>query len=161
MTSHKELLRKRLKLVRQNLSEEEVLLSSDKVAIKFINKITLDNISSICCYQAIKALKEVSPSPLLTEIKKVRPNISIYFLPKTKSVEIPKQDFDIIIVPCLGFSESRYRLGWGGGFYDKFLAAQPNALKVGLAYSDSLINFNPEPHDIPLDIIVTEYNCYA
>jgi 5-formyltetrahydrofolate cyclo-ligase len=64
--------------------------------------------------------------------------------------------FDVIVVPMLGYNKQGYRIGYGGGHYDRFLASQSQALTVGLGYSENLVTFEPEVHDIPLDIIVTD-----
>ena len=65
---------------------------------------------------------------------------------------------DILIVPLVGFDSQRYRLGYGGGYYDRTLAAmavKPRTIAVGHAFS-RLPTINPQPHDIPMDIILTE-----
>lgn len=64
--------------------------------------------------------------------------------------------YDVIIVPTLGFTGEGYRLGYGGGYYDKFLATQKQALTIGLCYEAGLVSFEPEAHDVPLDYVVTE-----
>ena len=61
---------------------------------------------------------------------------------------------DCVIVPLLGFNTRLYRIGYGGGYYDKFLQ-RCDALTVGLAYEECACEFAPEPHDIPLDRIIT------
>ena len=70
---------------------------------------------------------------------------------------VPTLPYDIVVVPLLAFDRDCNRLGFGGGWYDRFLAALPNATKVGLAYdlqrTDSI---SAEPHDIALDMVVTE-----
>ncbi len=64
--------------------------------------------------------------------------------------------FDIIIVPMVGADKLKNRIGYGKGFYDRFLSKQ-KALKIGLCFSEAVIDELPvEPFDIPLDIIVTE-----
>jgi 5-formyltetrahydrofolate cyclo-ligase len=66
---------------------------------------------------------------------------------------------DIIFIPCLGFTAQRHRLGYGGGFYDRTLAAAEFAhvKTVGIAYSASQTsNFLPDAHDIALQEIITE-----
>ncbi len=65
---------------------------------------------------------------------------------------------DIIIVPILGFTQAGYRLGYGGGYYDRTLGLLPQVKTIGLAASFQQIDFMPEPHDKPLDWIVTETN---
>lgn len=65
---------------------------------------------------------------------------------------------DIALAPCLGWSEGCYRLGWGGGYFDRTLAAlAPRPLTIGIALGAArLTTIFPQPHDIPLDLIVTE-----
>jgi 5,10-methenyltetrahydrofolate synthetase len=68
---------------------------------------------------------------------------------------------DLILIPCLGFDERGYRLGYGGGFYDRSLAALDAAgapvVAIGVAPECALMSgFEPGPHDRPLDWIVTE-----
>jgi 5-formyltetrahydrofolate cyclo-ligase len=66
---------------------------------------------------------------------------------------------DILVVPLVGFDAGRYRLGYGGGFYDRTLAAaQPRPKTIGIAFADAqLPTIYPQPHDIPMDVIVTEH----
>jgi 5-formyltetrahydrofolate cyclo-ligase len=68
----------------------------------------------------------------------------------------PVVEPDIVIVPILGFNTERYRLGRGGGHYDRTLADRPDIVTIGLAASFQSIAFDPEPHDKGLDYIVTE-----
>ncbi len=65
-----------------------------------------------------------------------------------------------LLVPCLGFSEDRLRLGYGGGFYDRTLAAMPRPAAIGVAYGCARVEFEPEPHDVALDRILTEDACW-
>ncbi|MCG2584772.1 5-formyltetrahydrofolate cyclo-ligase [Massilia sp. TS11] len=61
-----------------------------------------------------------------------------------------------IVVPCLGFNAAGYRVGYGGGYYDRTLAAAPRPASVGVAYRCQQVDFRPDPHDIALDQILTE-----
>ena len=65
---------------------------------------------------------------------------------------------DALIIPLVGFDDACYRLGYGGGYYDRTLAAatkRPHC--VGLGYSNgALSTIYPQMHDIPLDMIVTD-----
>ncbi|MDZ7709155.1 MAG: 5-formyltetrahydrofolate cyclo-ligase [Roseovarius sp.] len=65
---------------------------------------------------------------------------------------------DITLAPCLGWSDGCYRLGWGGGYFDRTLAVlAPRPLAIGIALGAArLPTIYPQPHDIPLDLIVTE-----
>jgi 5-formyltetrahydrofolate cyclo-ligase len=75
-------------------------------------------------------------------------------IPEARVVLMP----DIVIAPLVGFDESGFRLGYGGGYFDRTLtAANPRPYAVGLGYADSMLRtICPQPHDIAMDLIVTE-----
>jgi 5,10-methenyltetrahydrofolate synthetase len=65
---------------------------------------------------------------------------------------------DMVVAPVVGFDQARYRLGNGGGYFDRTLAAlEPRPFAIGIGYAHSeLATIRPLPHDIPMDAIVTE-----
>jgi 5-formyltetrahydrofolate cyclo-ligase len=65
---------------------------------------------------------------------------------------------DLLLIPLVGFDAAGYRLGYGGGYYDRTLAPlDPQPYKLGVAYAESEIpTIEPQPHDIRMDLIVTE-----
>lgn len=66
---------------------------------------------------------------------------------------------DVVLVPCVGFTAAGYRLGYGGGYFDRWMAAHPHVTAVGVAWSFAEIDaaaFAAEPHDRPLMLVVTE-----
>jgi len=63
-----------------------------------------------------------------------------------------------LLVPCLGFNAQGYRLGYGGGFYDRTLARGPRPKTLGVAYACLQADFDSDGHDVALDVIVTERN---
>jgi 5-formyltetrahydrofolate cyclo-ligase len=65
---------------------------------------------------------------------------------------------DIAIVPMNGFDGQGYRLGYGGGYFDRTLAAlERGVLAIGVSYEAlRLPTIHPQPHDIPMDFVVTE-----
>lgn len=65
---------------------------------------------------------------------------------------------DIVISPIVGIDPRNYRLGYGGGFFDRTLAAMPfKPLVIGVGYELQRIpTIYPQPHDIPMDQLVTE-----
>lgn len=65
---------------------------------------------------------------------------------------------DVVIAPVVGFDRAGYRLGFGGGFYDRTLAAFPARPRfLGVGYSFAAIpTIFPQWHDIPLDAVITE-----
>ena len=64
----------------------------------------------------------------------------------------------VVIAPVVGFDDGNYRLGYGGGFFDRTLAAMPKKpLVIGVGFARSRIaSIYPQPHDIPMDMIITE-----
>jgi 5,10-methenyltetrahydrofolate synthetase len=65
---------------------------------------------------------------------------------------------DVVIAPLVGFDRDGFRLGYGGGYFDRTLATlsnQPIVIGVGYAASE-LPSILPQPHDIPMHMIVTE-----
>ena len=79
---------------------------------------------------------------------------------------IPSQDADVVLpdvlfVPLLAFDDDGYRLGYGGGFYDRTLeklrASDPDVLAIGVAFYGQRVDTVPRgPYDQPLDGVVTE-----
>jgi 5,10-methenyltetrahydrofolate synthetase len=71
---------------------------------------------------------------------------------------------DLLLIPCVGFDGDRYRLGYGGGYYDRTLAAWPASKKpvtIGVAFEAGKCDSLPhEAHDMPLDTVVTEAAIY-
>ncbi len=67
-----------------------------------------------------------------------------------------------VLVPLVGWDDAGYRLGYGGGYFDRTLAAiEPPALAIGVGYEQSrLSSIHPQPWDLPLDYIVTERAAY-
>ena len=68
---------------------------------------------------------------------------------------------DVVLVPCVGFTRAGYRLGYGGGYFDRWLARHPGVTSVGLAWSATEASFAIEAHDQPLTLIVTENEVLA
>lgn len=63
---------------------------------------------------------------------------------------------DTILIPCVGVSPHYYRLGYGGGMYDRTLAQWPAASTVGIAFDCARAQFAIEAHDIRLQYLITE-----
>jgi 5-formyltetrahydrofolate cyclo-ligase len=61
-----------------------------------------------------------------------------------------------LLVPCLGFNSGRFRLGYGGGYYDRTLVQYPRPYTVGIAYACMAASFGNAAHDIAMDMILTE-----
>ena len=63
---------------------------------------------------------------------------------------------DVVLAPCLGFTASRLRLGYGGGYFDRTLAREPRPLAIGIAYASAQVEFAASAHDVALDLIITD-----
>ncbi len=72
--------------------------------------------------------------------------------------EATPADIDLVLVPGACFNLKGYRIGYGGGYYDKFLPQiKKTTLTLGLCYDFQIVSsINPEKHDIPVDIVLSE-----
>jgi 5-formyltetrahydrofolate cyclo-ligase len=75
-------------------------------------------------------------------------------VPAERRIVIP----DALLIPLVGYDASGYRLGYGGGYYDRTLAASvPRPFSIGVGYDDAEVDaLHPQPHDIPMNMIVTD-----
>ena len=82
--------------------------------------------------------------------------IGIYDIPVPKARQVAHPG--IVVAPLVGFDAANYRLGYGGGYFDRTLAALvPRPIAIGVGYEAALLaSVFPRPHDIPMDYIVTE-----
>jgi 5-formyltetrahydrofolate cyclo-ligase len=79
--------------------------------------------------------------------------------PRKESARIfNPEEIDLVIVPGVAFDEHRNRIGFGAGFYDRFLeSVRPSCAKIGIAFEFQIYDEVPvEEHDIPLDLVITE-----
>ena len=75
----------------------------------------------------------------------------------TGAVAVP----DVVLVPCVGFTREGFRLGYGGGYFDRWLAEHPGVTTIGLAWSGAETHFPVEAHDRALTLILTERELIA
>ncbi len=67
-----------------------------------------------------------------------------------------RQGDTMAVIPAVAFSTDGQRIGYGGGFYDRFLSRHPQILRVGIAYSEQIKSaWAAEAHDIAMDFIVS------
>jgi len=75
-------------------------------------------------------------------------------------IAIPEKSFicmpEAVLVPCVGFTQSRYRIGYGGGFFDRTLKQYPKLYSIGIAYACQLTDFETDAYDTPLSCLITE-----
>jgi 5-formyltetrahydrofolate cyclo-ligase len=80
----------------------------------------------------------------------------VYNIPIPKARDLVEPD--VLLVPLVGFDPQRYRLGYGGGYYDRTIASfarKPVAVGIGFELS-RLPTIHPQPFDIPMTMVVTE-----
>jgi 5,10-methenyltetrahydrofolate synthetase len=63
---------------------------------------------------------------------------------------------DALLVPCVGFNADCFRIGYGGGMFDRTLEASPRPVTLGVGYACGLSDFEADPHDVALDAVLTD-----
>lgn len=184
MGSSKAKLREKLKAQRSNLSLADVKRLSSRIVKHVLRTVDWQKVKNLHVYLPIKEQNEVDTWPLIARLAHERPYITIA-VPRLKSGQmeavvpdshtkmkpsrfgitepvggrvLPKSfKFDVIIVPMIGFDEHGHRLGYGGGYYDRFLKTQPQAQTIGLCYDLGFIKKSPhEAGDAVLKQIITQ-----
>lgn len=100
---------------------------------------------------------------LLTEQTKLQKN-TLGIPEPTNGIPVQEEELDVVFVPLLGVDKNGHRIGYGKGFYDRFLAAcKPKVIKVGLGFFPPLQEDLKDIHvnDIPLDILITPQKIYC
>ena len=170
-------LRKHLLEKRDAISDEFRNISSSKIYQNLKQVDSYINSHNIACYFSIGSeidtydimlgILEQGKNMLLPKI--VDNNLEFYVVPNLEKLEKgafdimePKdsckkaEKIDCVLVPTIGISKSGDRLGYGRGYYDKFLSST-DALKISLTYSKQIVKSIPnESHDIKIDLIITE-----
>lgn len=186
----KKALRKEMKTVRKAMVPEEVAQHSRSIYERWRNRFSLKKVGYFHVFQSIAAQNEVSTEEMIQFVWDRHPQVHIV-VPvvdernhklkhalvhdrvemRVNKFGIPEPympvDFvhpvqmDMVIVPLLAFDDSGQRLGYGAGYYDRFLAlTRPACIKIGLCFDNGHLKepLPAEPHDIPLDFVVTESN---
>jgi len=150
-------LRRELERRRRELTPEEVAAASSAVLEELQRVVDWGAIRSIHVYRSVAEWGELDTSELVAWLGEEWPEIEVVQPTLSKDQPFPEQRFDLILVPALGFDRDNNRLGLGGGWYDRFVAQQPQARKVGVAYAWALVEdgIPHEPWDMKLDLVVT------
>ena len=124
-----------------------------------LNKYLIEKNINICLPKINSQSKEINFYKFSTGTKLIKNKYNILEPEVTNEIIFPK----LVLVPLLAFNESGFRLGYGGGFYDKYFSSQEekDIIKVGLGFSFQKVNEIPiENHDQKLDWILTESYLY-
>lgn len=175
----KEILEKRLTLPQEYIEQKSSKIISNLMTLDciqhskcvmtyldFRNEVSTDALvhhlfnqsKHVCCPITEKNSRELIP----VEIHSLENDIHLgaYHIrePKDLTHTVPLDKIDVVIVPLVAASSDGYRLGYGGGYYDRFIRKlRPDAITIGLSYEMQLFDSIPtKEHDIRLDCIVTE-----
>ena len=183
----KKVLRQKYKVLRQNLSEENIEEWSLQIANQLI-RLDIWQHSFYHLFLPIESQKEVNTEYILQVLAGKDKNIVLsksdfstremthflltdnttikkneYDIPEPiDGLEVPVSKIDVVFVPLLAFDEKGNRVGYGKGFYDKFLAeCKPEILKIGLSFFESeKVISDVLNTDIQLDLCVTPTKVY-
>ena len=175
---------------RSLLSTDDLALRSRQIAERFFVTVDLAAVNSLHIFIPIKKFNETDTSDIYRriwieypQIKTVVPRVNfasgemehIAFTAATRFTEnkwgisepkdsesVDAADIDLVLVPLLCFAQRGYRVGYGKGFYDKFLSrCRPDCLKVGLSLFPPVETIDDlDDYDIPLDICVMPERIY-
>lgn len=95
---------------------------------------------------------------LLESFEELEPGFYNILTPKEEFLRFKDpQEIDLVITPGVAFDRDGYRVGYGGGYYDRFLSNIPHVPAIAIAFDLQLIDQVPKEHfDIPVDYIFTE-----
>jgi 5-formyltetrahydrofolate cyclo-ligase len=105
------------------------------------------------CVPVTKPGRKLVPVSYTPETEMVKAPFGM--LEPKDSPELDPAELDLIIVPGLAFSAEGYRIGFGGGYYDRFLGSKTGT-SVGVCYSQFIRALPVDPWDVPVDYILTE-----
>ena len=132
---------------------------NSELSTKALNKDLIEKNINICLPKIDYQTNEINFFKYSTGTKLIKNKYNILEPEIANEIIFPK----LVLVPLLAFNESGFRLGYGGGFYDKYFSFQEEKeiIKVGLGFSFQNINEIPiERHDQKLDWILTESYLY-
>jgi 5-formyltetrahydrofolate cyclo-ligase len=166
-------LRKYFKQVRAAISKDKRDESTDKSIVNLHSLISKLDIKSIAIYYAINsemALHETDFVNIQTALPIINENNNMQFCAWQKGDDLERGIFGImrplklniftpeaIITPLLAVDAEGFRLGYGGGYYDRYFSQNPNVQKIGIGFAEQFCQKLPhEAHDIKLNYFVSE-----
>lgn len=172
----KKSIRKNILSKRKSLNNQEVVTKSSLICKKIINSNVYNESKVIYCYSSIN--NEVLLDELFDDIFKQGKSLALpkvednqlifYLIDNLKKLQpgyfkilepvdcIKAETPDLVITPGVAFTNNGKRLGYGGGFYDRFFSKYPDVYKIGAAYDFQILDFVPtEEHDYILNEIIT------
>ncbi len=180
MIGEKKRLRTELLKVRNSILEQTRHAESEKIANRLIETELYKNAESIFVYVSVGSEVETSgiieriindgkrvAVPLCDKDERIMTAVLIdsrddlktgaYGIPEPKNADrvLPKNEIDLIITPAIAFDRQGMRLGYGGGYYDKFLSGY-EGISIGLAFSECIKDKLPsEEFDCRVDRVIS------
>lgn len=180
----KQALRERLRDARLALSEEEAASLSAAICARIAALPEIEAARTVHAYWPLLGRREVDTRPLLRALHEAgkaivlpvvvgfaggpvlrhllfegeeRMRTNRWGIPEPFGTdEVAPEALDAVVVPAFGAGRNGHRIGHGAGFYDAFLAGL-QAPTIGAVYARCFLDHVPaEPHDVPLDVVVTE-----
>ena len=170
-------LRRSIRERKRAMTEEEIVQRSEKLGKLFVQSEAYKNAKTI--YGYLPYNQEVRTVPMLEQALKDGKKVAVpkvygdemkfLYLDDLTQVEkgyagIPEPIADepvaddetaLVLMPGLAFDPAGHRIGYGGGFYDKFLAAESNHPTLALCYEFQMLpELHTEEHDIPVDTVL-------
>ena len=170
-------LRRTIRERKRAMTEEEIVSRSEKLGVLFSQSEAYKAAKTI--YGYLPYNQEVRTIPMLEQALKDGKRVAVpkvygdemkfLYLDDLTQVEkgyagIPEpiadgpvadDDTALVLMPGLAFDPAGHRIGYGGGFYDKFLAAEPNHPTLALCYEFQMLPvLDTEEHDIPVDTVL-------
>ena len=150
-------IRQEYLLKRRQISVDDAFSKSELIRHKLQSLIDWQSIRSVHIYHSQVALHEVDTSRIIDFVRSRWPQITLTIGKASPSAPLPSATYDLIVVPVVAFDAQRNRFGFGGGWYDRFLAMQPQAMTIGVAYDfQQAATLPTEPHDVRLSRIITD-----
>lgn len=170
-------LRRTIRERKRAMTKEEIVSRSEKLGVLFSQSEAYKAAKTI--YGYLPYNQEVRTIPMLEQALKDGKRVAVpkvygdemkfLYLDDLSQVEkgyagIPEpiadgpvadDDTALVLMPGLAFDPAGHRIGYGGGFYDKFLAAEPNHPTLALCYEFQMLpELHTEEHDIPVDTVL-------
>lgn len=178
-------LRKQMLQRRRALSADEVAVRSQRIADLFFAHFPLKPGQTVHLFLPIVKNNEVSTWPIIERLRLEHPEVRVavpvtdaeqhvlthhhlteasvlvenpWGIPEPQDAQIiHAHEVDIVLIPLLAFDKVGHRVGYGKGFYDRFLAdCRPDVLKIGLSLEPPVERIaDPNAYDVPLDYAIT------
>ena len=182
-------LRQLYKQRRSDLTEKDRVKMDDLILINF-QQLAFENITTVLNYWPLQKMQEFNTHLIADFLAFQNPGLQLAFpvtdiantsmsaMLTTEDTDfvvnaygiaepvngewLPPKEIDMVFVPFLAYDQRGYRVGYGKGFYDRFLAAcRPDILKLGFSYFEPVEHISDiNQFDVPLDICITPNRIY-